>query len=502
MAMLLAALTGLAAAPGALAQQTQVTASWGASRYVAEEGGEPAVVALRLDQAPGREVTIALNFTYSSGATAADHSSIPSRVVFGPTDTVRYLLVRAIDDALDDDGTNVFGESVLLDIRSPPSGSGVVVGDGEERTTVAFLDNDGGVPPSIPRISGAAPGDGKVVLSWGKGLPPGGDPTSFELRVENLVAFPFKIWTIRNIPGTTRSLTIGSDLPEIGEALLNGDLHRFTLQAQNLSGESIRASAVATPSATPPASVRVRWSEDDYSATEGGNDAEMLLVLGEALDRDVTVSLWRVYEGTTSPADVQFPDPLSITIPANTTQGSMTVRAVDDDLPESEEVIQFVFRQLPEGVAFDDTNPRPTTRLRLRDNDSPLTARFEHGSYEVREGGSVDVTLLLNKTNPGVLGTLNLLRENMEGASSGDLIGVPPQVTFLPDVTRLTFTLEAPYDDFGDDGERVRITLVPPIRPPSAPARRVTPRSRSSTTTTRSRCRSTSLPIRWRRAAA
>lgn len=42
-------LIGLVAAAGAQAQQTQVAVSWGASRYVAAEGGEPAVVALHLD---------------------------------------------------------------------------------------------------------------------------------------------------------------------------------------------------------------------------------------------------------------------------------------------------------------------------------------------------------------------------------------------------------------------------------------------------------------------
>ena len=124
---ILALVLGLVPAPGAQAQQTHVTVGWGSSRHLAGEGGEPAVVALRLNKAPGRQVTIELTSIYSSGATAADHSPIPSRVVFGPTDTVRYLLVRAIDDALDDDGTTVFGEGVGLIIGTPSPGSGVSI---------------------------------------------------------------------------------------------------------------------------------------------------------------------------------------------------------------------------------------------------------------------------------------------------------------------------------------------------------------------------------------
>ena len=457
MAMLAAVLVGLAVAPGAQAQQPTVTVSWGASRYVAAEGGGQIALALHLDQAPGREVTVDLAFTYLSGATAADHTIVPSRVVFRPTDTVRYLLVRAIDDAWDDDGTTVLGESVLLDIGTPSPGSGVVIGDIEE-TTVVFLDNDGELPPSIPRFRAATPGDGTVTLNWVPGLPPAGDATSYELEVLNTETSG-KSWTVRNISGETQSLTVGADLPAIGEALLNGELHQFTLQAKNDSGVSISAVAFATPSAMPPATVGVRWLEEDFSETEGGQKA-LTLVLSSSVERDVTVPLWRVYEGTASPADVVFPDPFSITIPAGSTRGSLTISVVDDDLPEpDEETVQIGFSQLPDGIAFESETARSTTRLRLWDNDLPLMARFERKYYEVQEGGSVDVTLLLNKTNPGVLGTLNLSRESTT-ASSGDLVGVPPQVTFLPHVTRLTFTLEAPEDTVDENYESVRISLI------------------------------------------
>ena len=141
--------------------------------------------------------------------------------------------------------------------------------DGSSSTWVRLLDNDGGVPPSIPRLRAAVPGDGKVTLSWTKGLPPAGDPTSFELYVRNLDTHG-KSWTIQNIPGDTTSLTVGADLPGVGEALINGDRHAFQLQAKNDSGVSGRAFGHATPSAMPPASVTVRWSEDDYNAYEGG----------------------------------------------------------------------------------------------------------------------------------------------------------------------------------------------------------------------------------------
>ncbi|MDE0023120.1 MAG: hypothetical protein OXP69_01780 [Spirochaetaceae bacterium] len=461
LATLVAVLIGLAAATGAQAEQTPVTVSWGASRYAVEEGGEPVVVALHLDQAPGRRVAIRLHPpTYLAGASGADHVPIPQWVVFQPTDTVRYLVVRAIDDAEDDDGTNVFGEGMLVTMAPAPGDSGVVIaGTGE--VLIAFLDNDGGTPPSIPRFRAATPGDGEVTLNWGKGLPPAGDPTAFELYVRNLDTSG-KSWTIQNIPGDARSLTVGAALPEIGEALINGDRHEFQLQAQNDYGVSPRAYAFATPSAMPPAAVGLKWSEDDYIATEGGADANLLLILESAIDREVIVPLAvERHEGTTTSTDYLLPDPFEVTIPAGAARASLTIRAVDDNLPEPAESFQVRFANLPEGVAFQNKTARPDTRILLKDNDPPLRARFEHSSYRVREGGSVDVTLLLDRPNPGVLGTVDLVRED-QWVSDGALLGVPPQVTFLPHVSRLTFTLEAPDNAFHDGGGLVRIFLAGP----------------------------------------
>ena len=446
---------GLAAAAGVQAQQPQVTVSWGAAQYVAAEGGDPAILALHLDRAPGRTVTIRFNIFYGDSATAADHSSLPSSVVFGASETVRYLLVRAVDDALDDDGTTLLGERLILDIITPAN---VVVGSGGSRTEVKFRDNDGEVPPTIPRIRAATPRDGAVDLEWDRGLPPGGEPTSFELLVRNLGTVG-KSWTVRNIAGTARSLTVGEDLAAIGEALENGARHQFRLQAKNTAGASHRAYAYVTPSADPPEVVGVMWLEDDYAATEGGTAATPTLRLDAAVGHEVTVDLWHQYEGDTSAADVVFPDPFSITIAAGETQGSLTVEAFDDAIPEGSEAVQVGFLGLPEGIGFASHTSRPNTRILLNDNDPSLVARFEHSTYEVREGGSVDVTLLLDRTNPGILGTLNLVRENRL-ATSADLIGVPPQVTFLPHVTKLTLTLEAPDDADDDDGESVDVHLL------------------------------------------
>ena len=61
---------------------------------------------MRLDRAPGREVAVPLTTT-RRGASAADYSGVPGRVVFGADETARSFAVTATDDGDEDDGESI-----------------------------------------------------------------------------------------------------------------------------------------------------------------------------------------------------------------------------------------------------------------------------------------------------------------------------------------------------------------------------------------------------------
>ena len=110
----------------------QVAVSFGARAYTAVEGGADATVAVRLNKAPGRSVTIPLTTRH---ANAGDFSGVPESVTFGANETIKSFDVVAVDDTLNDDLSIVtlgFGE--LPD--------GVTRGDPSE-TVVNLEDNDG-----------------------------------------------------------------------------------------------------------------------------------------------------------------------------------------------------------------------------------------------------------------------------------------------------------------------------------------------------------------------
>ena len=90
--------------------------SFGAASYTAMEGGREAMVVVRLDAAPGREVVIHLTVADGAGVSGGDYSGVPSSVTFGAAETSKTFMVRAIAD-----GDEESGESVVLSFRSMPA---------------------------------------------------------------------------------------------------------------------------------------------------------------------------------------------------------------------------------------------------------------------------------------------------------------------------------------------------------------------------------------------
>ena len=104
----------------------QVTVSFGADTYTADEGGTATVTVTR-SAAPERTVTLPITKTEQGGATSADYSGVPSSVTFNSGDMSKTIMFTAMADTEDDDG-----ESVKLAFGKLPSG--VSMGSPRETT--------------------------------------------------------------------------------------------------------------------------------------------------------------------------------------------------------------------------------------------------------------------------------------------------------------------------------------------------------------------------------
>ena len=85
--------------------------------YTAQEGGPAAQVAVVLDQAPGRTVTVPLTATNQGGASDADYSGVPASITFAADQTRRTFTVSAPADFAAESG-----ESVRLTFGTLPAG--------------------------------------------------------------------------------------------------------------------------------------------------------------------------------------------------------------------------------------------------------------------------------------------------------------------------------------------------------------------------------------------
>ena len=113
-------------------------------------------------------------------------------------------------------------------------------------------------------------------------------------------------------------------------------------------------------------------------------------------------------------------------------------------------------------VASTDSNYRGTAAsvsVTVMDTDDvPVTVTFEQRSYEVAEGSSVTVKVLLS-ADPDRTVTIPVTRSNEGTTTDADYSGVPDDVTFDAGDgdTEASFTFVAAQDTDDDDGENVAL---------------------------------------------
>ena len=99
----------------------------------------------------------------------------------------------------------------------------------------------------------------------------------------------------------------------------------------------------------------------------------------------------------------------------------------------------------------------PGVAVTIRDDDDPLVeVSFGDATYDVDEGGTVDVTLTLS-VDPERPVTIPVTAADQDGASDADYSGVPVDVTFASGETEKTVTFSATQDTDNDDGESVNL---------------------------------------------
>ena len=140
--------------------------------------------------------------------------------------------------------------------------------------------------------------------------------------------------------------------------------------------------------------VKVRFGQGPdapYEVDEGGT-VDVVVELGEAPGRAVTIGLARDDgDGGATAADLTG-DPASVTIGADETRASFTVAAADDDLDEDDETVTFAFGTLSDGVE-PDSEAATTTAVLIRDDDSSPVFAATSTTLRVAENSAADTAV-------------------------------------------------------------------------------------------------------------
>ena len=429
--------------------QNSLTVTFEFSDQMLSEGGT-ATVKVRLNIAPGSDVTIPLTKTEQGGASSADYSGVPANVKFASSETEKSFTFTAAQDTVDDDD-----ESVKLGFGTLPLG--VPAGSTAE-TTMFIADDD------VP----------SVAVSFEQGSYTVDEGSTVTVKVK-LDADPERTVTIP-ITKANQGGASGGDYSGVPASVtfVPGDTEvdisfSAASDGENDDGESVKLTFGALPTGVSAGSTNetvVTITDDDVpSVTVSFEQATYVVAEGSSVtakvtlnmdpERTVTFPITKTNQDGATDSDYTI-IPSSVTFNGGDTEKTFIFEATSDDENDDGESVKLGFGPLPTDVSAGTTNETVVT---ITDDDVPsVEVSFGQGSYTVDEGSTVTVKVKLG-ADPERTVTIPITKANQGGASGGDYSGVPANVTLNAGDTEVDISFSAASDTVDDDGESVRLTF-------------------------------------------
>ena len=311
------------------------------------------------------------------------------------------------------------------------------------------------VPGAPTSLSATASGSTRIDLSWTAPGSNGGSAITgyrIEISSDGGANWTVHVATTGN-PATTYS--------HIG--LAAGTTRHYRVSAINANGAG--AASNTDNATTTTVQTTVRFGAAAYTATEGGADATVAVVLSAAPSAPVTIPLTKAHVGGATATDYSSV-PANVTFPTGQTRQTFTLRATDDSQAEGDERVRFGFGSLPSGYA--SGSPRTAT-VTLIDDDAGLILSFGTSwshTVKVRESDTAwhrfTVDLRTHKAgpldgNPQQAFTIPLEVTHTGSAGPEDYEGIPASVTFGVGQNTTFFRMRALPDRKKETGEGLRL---------------------------------------------
>ena len=419
-----------------------LTVSFGETTYMVTENGTISVI-VHLSADPERTVAIPITAT-PQGTTTTDDYTVPTSVTFDAGDMSKTITFTATQDAEDDDG-----ESVLLAFGILPDG--VSPGTRNE-TTVSITDDDvpqvtvsfgqaaytvaEGETQSVTVTLSADP-ERTVVIPITH-TPQTGADSPADYTVPSSVTF--------NTGQMSQTITFEAIQDDVDDDDESVRLRFGTLPP----AVSLGTTTQATVSITDDDGAGVSVSESSLTIAEGSSGT-YTIVLDSQPTADVTVTI-----NDPSNADVTA-EPASLTFSSTdwNTPKTVTVNAGQD--ADAEDETATVTHTVTSSDSSYSGASANSVAVTVTDDEVPVTVSFGATTYEVVEGETVTVTVILS-ADPERTVVIPITAADQDGAAPADYT-VPTSVTVDAGEMSKTIAFTATQDNVDDDDESVKLAI-------------------------------------------
>ena len=200
--------------------------------------------------------------------------------------------------------------------------------------------------------------------------------------------------------------------------------------------------------------VKVQFSQDSYTAPEGGS-VSVSVTLSADPERQVVIPLLKTHQGETTTGDYSGV-PNDVTFNSGEMSMSFTFTAIQDEVDDDDSV-RLSFGAMPDPRVSPGTTDEAT--LNITDDDDPfVTVMFARASYRVLEGDKVTVGVTLS-ADPERTVIIPITATAQNDTTAADYSVTQSSVTFNEGETSKPIEFTAAADTDEDDGDSVLLAF-------------------------------------------
>lgn len=415
---------------------------------VAEDGGTVTFFAT-LNAVSGKNVTVNLQLS-GEAINGTDYTAGPLSFVIPAGSLSGQVDITIIDDAIDE-----FSELVVISFVSVDNAVENIV----QQSTTLIRDND--ATPTLTTALDVATlvESGLLTSTFTVRL---SEPSGKDVTVDVTVPGTATGGGVDYTGGTTQlMIPAGSITASTSFTVVDDNLHEFD--------ETIAVTATNIINATPagPQSQTITITDDDAppvvslsidnpTIAENGGAAVITATLSEISGREYVVFLGR--SGSATAGSDYTPLVNSVTIPAGSLTGTVTLAAVSDALDEFDEVVDITM--LPGGATDPTLNPAATSvsTVILDDDDLPTVDLSVNTAAIAENGGSAVFTAILSAVSGRDI-TIDLDYSG-QATDPADFGSSNTQIVIPAGMTTGSVTVTAVQDVLDEDDETLTVQII------------------------------------------